>query len=102
MLGLEDLPHAAGADTIEDRVIAQDQRLSFARGNLLGLELCQVVLPDQFRNELFDALGVSLRRDEILQPIRSDNAAVFKLLDNGIQGDSHGEIRCPWRNDRQS
>ena len=39
MLGLEHLPHPARPDLVDERVVAQDQRLDFACRNLLGLEL---------------------------------------------------------------
>ncbi len=57
MQGLEDLPHAAGPDLVDDRVAAQDQRFGFARIDVLGLELGQMLLLHQFRNKFFAAFG---------------------------------------------
>ena len=44
MLGLEDLPHAAASQFIQDRVVAQDQPASLALKNCPSLETCQAAL----------------------------------------------------------
>jgi len=84
-LRLENLPHAAGADLFEDRVVAEDQGFDLARRNLLRLKLRQVVLLDEFSNELFDARGMRLGRDKVLELASGNDAAVLKLLDNGFE-----------------
>ena len=44
MLGLEDLPHAAGPDLVEDRVVAEDQRLGPPLIDFLNLNLVNCLL----------------------------------------------------------
>lgn len=60
MLGLEHLPHAAGADLVEDRVVPEDERFSLAPVNFVGLEPGQLFLADKLPCELFSVLGVAL------------------------------------------
>ena len=55
MLGLEDLPHAAGADPIEDHVVAQHQRLGLTTEHLRGLELGQLADPDKASGQFLGA-----------------------------------------------
>ena len=92
MLGLEDLAHATGADLVEDRVVAQDQRFGFAPAYVLGLELGQMVLLDQFRDEFFSVFGMCLRRYEVFELAPSNDARFGQLLDDGFEVGGHGRI----------
>ena len=82
VLGLEHQPHAALAELVEDHVVAQHQRLAFARVDLLGLVGGELLLADQFPRQLFAVLRFLVGGQTVDQ--RSDlvgrqQAAVDKL-----------------------
>jgi hypothetical protein len=81
VLRLEDLAHAPGADPVEDRVIAQDQRSRAAQVDLLDLEPGEVPAPDQVPGELLDVLRMGLGRDESLELPGGEEAAFGDPLD---------------------
>ena len=58
MLGLEHLAHPAGADFVEDRVVAQDQRLGPALIDFLGLELRQLLALDELPSKFLGIFGL--------------------------------------------
>ena len=89
MLGLEDLPHAASPDLVEDRVVAQDQRLGSALVDFLGLELGQVLALDELPSKFLGVLRSSLGRDEIFELAGSNDTGVGELLDELFEGDGH-------------
>src|SRR5262249_54581278 len=76
-------------DLVQNRVVAEDQRLDFARRNLLGLELGQMILLEQFPQELFDARRVGLRRHEVFELAGRNDARIGQLLDNSFEGNGH-------------
>ena len=90
MLGLEDLPHAARPDLVQDRVVAQDQRLRPALVDFLGLELGEVLAANELLSEFLGVFRVGLGRDEALQLARCDDARIFNLLDELFEGNGHG------------
>ncbi|HEX3654756.1 MAG TPA: hypothetical protein VHV55_03065 [Pirellulales bacterium] len=94
MLGLEDLPHAARPDLVEDGVLAQDERLGLARLDLGSLERRQLVALDEFLNEFFDGRRMGLRRDEIFELALRNDAGLGQLLDDGFKVEGH---RCGFR-----
>ena len=89
MLGLEDLPHAASPDLVEDRVVAQDQRLGPALVDFLGLELRQVLALDQLPGKFFGVFRMGLGRNEVFELAGSNDARICKLLDELFEGDGH-------------
>ena len=95
MLGLEHLPHAAGADFVEDRVVAEDQRLGSARVDFLGLKFRQMLALDQLPGKFLGVFGLGLRRNKIFQLARRDDARIGKLLDELFEGDGHDFLQGP-------
>ena len=92
MHGLEDLPHAARPDLIEDGVLAEDQCLGFTAFDLSRLEGRQMILLNQFRDEFFNALRVGFGRDEVFQLAGGNDARIGELLDNLFEGESHRRV----------
>ena len=90
MLGLEHLPHAAGPDLVEDRVVAEDQRLGPALVDLLGLELRQMLALDELPSKFLGVFRMGLGRDEIFELAGRNDARIRKLLDELFEGDGHG------------
>ena len=89
MLGLEDLAHAASPDLVEDGVAAQDQGFDFACRHLLGLELGQQILLEQFPQQFFAVFGGSLGRHEVFELAGCNDARIRELLDDAFQSDGH-------------
>ena len=88
--GLEDLSHAAFSDLVEDRVVAQDQRLRPAQVDFLGLELRQILALDELPGKFLGVLGMGLGRNEVLQLAGGNDTGIGKLLDELFEGNGHG------------
>jgi hypothetical protein len=73
-----------------DGVLTQDQCLGFSGSHLLSLELRQKILLVKFPQQFLGILGVSFRRDVVLQLALRDYPRVSKLVDDGIEGKGHG------------
>ena len=76
MLGLEHLAHPAGADLVEDRVVAEDQRFRAARVDFLGLELRQMFALDELPGKFLGVFGLCLGRNEVFQLARRNDARI--------------------------
>ncbi len=94
MLGLEDLAHAAGAELVEDRIVAQEQGLDLAVEDLMTLERREVACADELPSQLFSVLGVGLGRNEVFEFAGGDDPALFKLLHKPFKSDGH-RMFCP-------
>ena len=76
MLGLEHLPHATGADLVEHRVVAEDQRLGSAGVDFLSLEFRQLFALDKLLGKLLGVLGMGFRAERNSPAFRRNNARV--------------------------
>ena len=84
VLSLEHHPHPALSQFVEDDVVAQRQRIPFARVKLLGLKLGELLLLDQFASQLFAVGRLLIRRQarkRFLDDGRVHQAAGGQLLD---------------------
>jgi len=89
MFSLEHLPHATGPDFFHQDVVAQRQGFAIALRDLFGLKLRQFPLTNEFKGQFLRILWLTLGRQEVLERIASDNAAVFKLFDEVFEGQGH-------------
>jgi len=89
MFRLEDITHAPCSDLFEQDVIVQQQGLGFASINLFRLKLRESVLADEFTGQFFSIFGRCLRRNKVLDRVRSDKSALFKLLNELFECDCH-------------
>ena len=96
MLGLEDLAHAAGPDLVEDRVVAQDQRLGPARVDFLGLELRQLLALDELPGKFLGVLGRALGGMKFSSLPGAMTPESVKLLDELFKGNGHSLPRKSW------
>ncbi len=80
MLGLEHLPHAAGPDLVEDRVVAEDQRLGSAL-IIAGPGTSSDGCFDQFLSEFFERPWDEPSAERSSRACRQQRSRVVKLLD---------------------
>ena len=90
MLGLEDLPHAAGPDLVEDRCSCPGSATWPGPGRFPGPGTWSgALLWTSCRASSSGVFGMSLGRNEIFQLARRNDARVGKLLDELFEGNGH-------------
>ena len=67
MFGFENLAHPTRTDFFEHDVVAKDQVACLALQDRRGLELCQVILPDQFFRQLFGRSWLRARTETLVE-----------------------------------
>ncbi|HEX3654770.1 MAG TPA: hypothetical protein VHV55_03135 [Pirellulales bacterium] len=90
MLGLEHLLHATRTDLVEDRVVAEDQRLDFARQDVLRLKRRQLAGLDEFLGKRLRIFRRRSGRNEVLELAGGNDATVFNLLNELFERNDHG------------
>ena len=86
---LEDLPHPACTDFLQQQVVPQRQRLSLAAGDFFHLKFRQLLLANEVPGQVLGVFGRGLRRHKVLERVCRENPAVFNLLEELFEGDSH-------------
>ena len=93
MLGLEDLPHAAGPDLVEDRVVAEDQRLGPALHRFPGPETSSGACSGRVAGPVPGRpSAAALGGTKFSSLPGAMTPGVGKLLDELFKGDSHHAI----------
>jgi len=95
VLGLEDQPHPALAELVENDVLPQHQRPALAGVNLLGLVSGELLETDQLLRQLFAILRFLLGGqavDQCNNLIRGHQTAVGKLMHELVDRDRHDEF----------
>jgi hypothetical protein len=80
---------AAGADLVEDRVVAEDQRLCPALIDFLNLELRQLLAQDKLPSKFLRVFRLGLGWNEIFQLAGRKNTGILELLHELFECNGH-------------